>query len=381
MQPLDNIRVLDFTTLLPGPFATLILAEAGAEVIKIERPGGEEMRAALPKFGPSSVLFSMLNRGKKSIEIDLKQDGAAASLTPLIESADVLIEQFRPGVMERLGLGWDAVHAINPKLVYCSITGYGQTGPKADIAGHDLNYCADTGFLSLTHDGTGKPMIPQTQIADIGAGTYPAVMNIMFALWRRERSGQGAYLDVAMTDNMFPFMWMPLALGHALGQWPEGNDLRLTGASARYQVYRTADDGHVSVGALEQKFWDNLCDCIELDDALRDDERDPQATIDGVAALFAARPTKDWESRLLGKDVCAVVIRSIDEAIADIHHQARGLFAHDIASDQQTLPALPVPVVARLRGDGKTGAGPALGSANALMFEPRGAAAPNAEES
>ena len=377
MQPLDNIRVLDFTTLLPGPFATLILAEAGAEVIKVERPGGEEMRAALPKFGHSSVLFSMLNRGKKSIEINLKEDGAAERLRDLIESADVLIEQFRPGVMDRLGLGWDAVHAVNPRLVYCSITGYGQTGPKADVAGHDVNYCADTGFLSLTHDGSGKPNIPQTQIADIGAGTYPAVMNIMFALWGRERSGQGCHLDVAMSDNMFPFMWMPLALGHALGQWPEGNDSRLTGASPRYQIYRTADGRHVSVGALEQKFWDELCDCLDLDPALRDDERDPQATIAAVAEIFATRPAKDWESRFLGRDVCAVVVRGVEEAIADIHHQSRGLFAFDIASDQHTLPALPVPVAARLRGNEKRASGPALGSANALLFEPR---APRAEK-
>jgi len=373
MQPLENIRVLDFTTLLPGPFATLILAEAGAEVIKIERPGGEEMRNDRPKLGHSGTLFSMLNRAKKSVEIDLKQDGAVDRLRPLIESADVVIEQFRPGVMERLGLGYEAVKAINPRIVYCSITGYGQSGPKAAVAGHDLNYCAETGFLSLTHGADGKPAIPQTQIADIGAGSYPAVINIMFGLWQRQRTGEGSYVDVAMTDNLFPFLWMPLALGRATGHWAEGNDLRLTGASPRYQIYRTSDGGHVAVGALEQKFWDILCDTLELDPALRDDGKDANATMEAVAEIVATRSAQDWEARFAGKDVCSVAVKRVDEALEDIHFQHRGLFSHVIAADQQSMPALSVPVVPPFRSGQKTMGAPALGSADSLLFEPRAA--------
>ncbi len=326
MLPLDDVRVLDFTTLLPGPFATLILAEAGAEVIKIERPGGEEMRGQAPKFGDPGMLFSLLNRGKKSIEIDLKKPGAVEDLKPLIESADVLIEQFRPGVMDRLGLGWEAVRAINHGLVYCSITGYGQSGPKVRDAGHDLNYAADTGLLALTRAADGAPVLPQTQIADIGAGSYPAVMNIMFALHERARTGAGRYLDISMTDNLFPFQWMAIGLGQASGTWPTGGDMVLSGASPRYQIYRTADDGFLTVGALEQKFWDNFCAAIDLAPDYRDDRRDAKATIAEVARLIADKPALHWIERFRGKDVCAVIMRSPEEGFHDPHYRGRGLF-------------------------------------------------------
>ena len=367
MPPLADVRVLDFTTLLPGPFATLILAEAGAETIKIERPGGEEMRAGRPRAGDQGLLFAMLNRGKRSIELDLKAPGAAARLRPLLESADVLVEQFRPGVMERLGLGPAAARAVNPRLVYCSITGYGQDGPKAQAAGHDLNYCAETGFLSMTRGADGAPQIPQTQIADIGAGSYPAVMNIMFALWAARRTGEGAFLDISMCDNMFPFLWAPLALGRATGRWPRGNDMYLTGATPRYRLYRAADGGYVACGALEQKFWDNFCDCIGLGDSLRDDARDPEATGAGVAARIATRTADEWSGRFAGRDVCANIVRGIDEALADPQFFARGLFAHELAAGESVMPALPVPVAPGLRGAPGAARAPALGADNFLL--------------
>ena len=204
MQPLKGIRVLDFSTLLPGPLATLILAEAGAEVIKIERPGrGDEMRTYEPKFGPDSVNFALLNRGKRSIAIDLKAPAALEKLKPLIESADVVVEQFRPGVMDKLGLGYEAFAALNPRIVYCALTGYGQHGPRADVAAHDLNYVAESGMLMLTNGADGAPVLPAALVADIAAGTYPAVINILFALRERDRTGKGCKLDVAMADNLF----------------------------------------------------------------------------------------------------------------------------------------------------------------------------------
>src|SRR5262245_35514870 len=175
MQPLTGILVLDFSTLLPGPLATLLLAEAGAEVIKIERPGvGDEMRTYTPKFGTDSVNFAMLNRAKRSIAIDLKEAGAVARLMPLVASADVIVEQFRPGVMDRLGLGYDAVSRANPRIVYCAITGYGQSGPRASTAAHDLNYCADTGLLALAAGRDGAPVPPAALVADNGGGRYTA---------------------------------------------------------------------------------------------------------------------------------------------------------------------------------------------------------------
>jgi crotonobetainyl-CoA:carnitine CoA-transferase CaiB-like acyl-CoA transferase len=190
--PLSDVRVLDFSTLLPGPLATLLLAEAGADVIKIERPGrGDEMRSYQPKFGADSVNFALLNRGKRSIAIDLKDPAAVEKLKPLLESADVVVEQFRPGVMDRLGLGYDALSKLNARIIYCAITGYGQHGPRADVAAHDLNYIADAGMLALAAGSDGAPVPPPALIADIGGGTYPAVINILLALARTRPHGQG----------------------------------------------------------------------------------------------------------------------------------------------------------------------------------------------
>lgn len=235
VQPLAGVKVLDFSTLLPGPLATLILAEAGAEVIKIERPGrGDEMRSYVPKFGTDSVNFALLNRGKKSIAIDLKDAAARESLMPLIKEADVIVEQFRPGVMDRLGLGYDALAKVNPRIIYCALTGYGQHGPRAQVAAHDINYVAESGMLSLAAGADGAPVLPPALIADIGGGTYPAVINILLALRARDATGRGCKLDVAMGDNLFTFMYWCIGNGLAASQWPTpGGDL-VTGGTARY---------------------------------------------------------------------------------------------------------------------------------------------------
>ena len=259
MTPLDGIRVLDFTSLLPGPLATLVLAEAGAEVTKIERPGmGDEMRTYVPKFGADAVNFALLNRGKRSVQLDLKDPESSAPIRALVQDADVLIEQFRPGVMERLGLGPDAVHAINPRIVYCSLSGYGQHGPLADRAGHDLNYVAELGLLGLSRGAGGEPVLPPALVADIGGGSYPAVINILLALIERERTGRGARLDVSMTDNVFTFLYWAMGNGLAAGQWPEPGAELLTGGSPRYNIYRAADGGWIAAAPLEDRFWSCL---------------------------------------------------------------------------------------------------------------------------
>src|ERR1700712_5629768 len=191
MRPLEGTLVLDFSTLLPGPMATLLLAEAGAEVVKIERPGsGEDMRGYAPKWGRDSANFALLNRGKTSLALDLKSAVDRQRLQPLLERADVTVEQFRPGVMARLGLDYESVAAINPGVIYCAITGYGQTGPKRDQAGHDLNYIGDAGLLGLA---MGNGVVPPALVADIAGGAYPAVINILLALNQRERTGLGRY--------------------------------------------------------------------------------------------------------------------------------------------------------------------------------------------
>ncbi|SMH31396.1 CaiB/BaiF CoA transferase family protein [Azospirillum agricola] len=366
MRPLDGIRVLDFSTLLPGPLATLMLVEAGAEVIKIERPGrGDEMRSYEPKFGADAVNFGLLNRGKRSIALDLKAPGAVDQLMPLIRSADVIVEQYRPGVMDRLGLGYAALSAVNPGLIYCSITGYGQSGPKAAEAGHDLNYVAETGMLSLAAGSDGAPVLPAALVADVGGGTYPAVVNILMALLERNRTGKGCHLDIAMADGMFTFLYWAMGNGLAAGQWPvPGGDL-VTGGTPRYQMYRTADGRFLAAAPLEDKFWASFCGLIGLPDEFRDDAKDPAATRQAVAGLIAGQDSGHWRAAFAGKDVCCVVMSRMEEALANPHFRERGLFARRLAGqDGRTITALPTPLAASLRADAAETGYPALGEAN-----------------
>ncbi len=363
-QPLTGIRVLDFSTLLPGPMATLLLAEAGAEVIKIERPGsGEDMRHYPPKVGPDAVNFAMLNRGKRSIAIDLKAPDARDRLKPLLESADVLVEQFRPGVMDRLGLGYEALKAINPRLIYCSITGYGQNGPRRDEAAHDLNYVANAGLLHLAADQDGAPVVPMALVADIAGGAYPAVMNISLALLDRARTGTGCHIDVSMADSMFTFMYWALGAGQVSGQWPRPGGELVSGGSPRYQIYRTKDDKFLACGPLEQKFWDNFCAVIALEPQFHDD-RDWQATKAAVAAKIRARTAAEWEAAFAGKDVCVAVAKSVEEAMREPQFVARGLFAHKVALEGREIVATPVPIAPGFRKAPGAVGYPRLGEAN-----------------
>ena len=367
-QPLAGIKVLDFSTLLPGPLATLILAEAGAEVIKIERPGrGDEMRSYLPKFGADSVNFAMLNRGKKSIAIDLKDETARASLLPLIKQADVVVEQFRPGVMDRLGLGYDALNAINPRIIYCAITGYGQTGPRAEVAAHDINYVAESGMLSLAAGEDGAPIVPPALIADIGGGTYPAVINILLALRARDASGKGCKLDIAMGDNLFTFLYWAMGNGLAAGEWPKPGGELVTGGSPRFFIYRTRDDKFIAAAPLEQKFWENFCDAIQLDAKFRDDSVDAQASKRAVAQRLREKTAVEWQAIFAGKDLCCCVVATMQEALDDAHFKARDLFNRKVSADGKTVIALPVPVADMFRSAKIEDGYPALGSANAIL--------------
>jgi alpha-methylacyl-CoA racemase len=367
-QPLAGVCVLDFSTLLPGPLATLLLAEAGAEVIKIERPGrGDEMRAYAPSFGASSVNFALLNRGKRSIALDLKAPDAAVRLRPLLERADVVVEQFRPGVMDRLGLGYDALARINPRIIYCAITGYGQTGPKAQVAAHDLNYLAESGLLGLAAGADGAPTVPPALIADIAGGSYPAVINILLALRARDATGRGCRLDVAMADNLFTFMYWALGNGLAAGAWPVSGGELVTGGSPRYRIYRTRDGRFLAAAPLEQKFWENFCDAIGLAPEWRDDARDPRGTGAAVAQCVAAETADAWRQRFSGRDVCCAVVAGVEEALADPHFAARGLFARQLAAGGRTICALPVPIDAAFRGGAGALGYPALGEDNALV--------------
>jgi crotonobetainyl-CoA:carnitine CoA-transferase CaiB-like acyl-CoA transferase len=337
--------VLDFTTLLPGPLATLMLAEAGAEVIKIEPPGGENMRHYQPRLGGESATFAALNRGKHSLVLDLKNPADRAKLDPLIVRADILVEQFRPGVMARLGLGFDTVHATNPRLVYCSITGYGQRGPRALEAGHDLNYIGNTGLLALNPGALDRPTVPPTLIADIGGGTLPAIINILLGLRQRDATGQGMHIDVAMADAMFTFAGHAFAAGHATGQFPGMGGDRLSGGSPRYQLYPTRDGKLVCCAALEQKFWLAFSAATGLASEFVDDRRDPKASISAVAAIIARKTADEWRPVFAKADCCVTIMATLEEAVSDPHFAGRGLFAHNVAEPGgAAMPALPVPI-------------------------------------
>jgi alpha-methylacyl-CoA racemase len=367
MPPLDGILVLDFSTLLPGPMATLMLAEAGATVVKIEPPSGEAMRAYLPKWGEDSAVFALLNRGKESLAVDLKDPAMRSRVLEMARRADVVVEQFRPGVMERLGLGYADLSAVNPKLIYCSITGYGQTGPRAAEAGHDLNYIGDAGFLALSMGDVDDAVLPPTPVADIGGGSYPAVINILLALEERRRTGRGRHIDIAMSENLFPFAYWALANGLANGRWPENGAHLVTGASSRYRVYATRDRIGLIVAALEPKFWTTFCDVIGLPDRLRDDSLDPSATMREVARIIGSHDAAAWSERLAGKDCCCSLMKDMADAVRDPHFVERGVFSTRLRNDRgEEIPALPVAIDRGFRaGPGGTLHAPSLGSANA----------------
>jgi crotonobetainyl-CoA:carnitine CoA-transferase CaiB-like acyl-CoA transferase len=350
MQPLSGLLVLDFTTLLPGPLASLMLAEAGSEVIKIERPGGEDMRRFAPLLDGESAPFALLNRGKQCLVLDLKNDADRAKLIPLIKRADILIEQFRPGVMARLGFGYNETSALNPRLIYCSISGYGQSGPRVDEAGHDINYIGNTGLLDLQPGPIERPVVPPMLAADIAGGSFPAVINILLALRARDQSGQGCHLDIAMTDAMFTFGWYALALGAASGKFPEPGKMWLVGGSPRYQLYPTKDGKIVACGAIEQKFWLAFTAAIGLSAEFVDDARNPQVTRDATAKLILARTADEWRPIFAKADCCATIVTSLQDAMRDPHFVERGLFAHNVeTASGKTLPALPLPIAPQFR--------------------------------
>jgi crotonobetainyl-CoA:carnitine CoA-transferase CaiB-like acyl-CoA transferase len=361
MQPLAGLVVLDFSTLLPGPLASLMLAEAGAEVIKIERPGGEEMRSFPPQWDGESAAFALLNRGKKVVTLDLKTTEGRGAVEPLLARADILIEQFRPGVMDRLDLGFERLHKQYPRLIYCSISGYGASGPRAGEAGHDINYIGNTGLLDLQPGPIDRPVVPPMLAADIAGGSFPAVINILLALRVRDQSGQGSYIDIAMTDAMFTFAWNALAIGQARGQFPASRELPLVGGSPRYQIYPTKNGQLVACGALEQKFWSAFTAAIGLPAQFIDDRSDSRATRDAVAKLIAARTADEWRPIFAAADCCVTIVAPLSEALRDLHFVGRGLFDHQLEGrNGAIMPALPVPIAAPFRGPPGKKKSPAL---------------------
>lgn len=348
--PLSGALVLDFGTLVPGPMTSLMLAEAGAEVIKIERPpAGDPMRDYQPQVDGASVHFHALNRGKSTVFVDLKSRGSFEIILPLLERADILIEQFRPGVMDRLGLDYERVRAINPKIIYCSLTGWGQTGPKAAVAAHDLNFIAESGHLDKICGADGAPVLPSLLAADIAGGVYPAVINILLAYIQRGISGQGTYLDIAIFDGMMAFHYDVLTPALSMNIWPERGAGLVTGGSPRYHLYPTADGRHLAVAAMEDRFWTNFCDMIDLPLHLRGADAPSETVTAAVGRKLLSKTAAQWATAFHGKDVCCSIVASLDEALGDPQLAARGLLARRVSTADGSIPALPLPIAPQFR--------------------------------
>ena len=324
-KALAGIRVLDLTRLLPGAFCTQLLADLGADVIKVEEPEtGDYMRWTPPLVDGQSSLFDALNRGKRSVALDLKMIEGRDALLRLAERADVLVEGNRPGVMARLGLGWDALHARNPRLVMCSITGYGQDGPYASRAGHDLNYMAIAGALGLNGERGGPPVPLSVQVADIGGGGLQPAVAILGALVAVQRGGKGRWIDAAMTDSAAGWMALVFA-AHGAGERVARGDQRLSGRYACYRVYECADGRHYSVAALEPKFWKALCGALDRPDLVEQQYAEDMAVQGAMEDIFRSRSRDEWEAKLSGLDACCEPVLDVDEVSTHPQIVARGL--------------------------------------------------------
>ena len=328
MKVLEGIRVLDFTTLLPGPLATLMLVDAGAEVIKVEQPGGEDLRKMKPFVKGNSLLFTMLNRGKKSLELNLKGEKNKKKLLKLVKNVDVIVEQFRPGVMKRLGLDWKTLRKINKKLVYCSISGYGQTGEKKLVAGHDLNYLAESGLLSLSTSKNGEPIIPNVQIADIAGGSYPAFMNIVLGLFKALKTKKGTYIDISMYENLIPLAWLGLSYFYTKKKSPTPNSLHLNGGYHRYFIYETSDKRYLALGALEDKFWLKFCEIIKAPKSIIMERGKTENLIRRIQKIIKSKNSSFWKKKFPAeKDVCCTFVEKIENLFRDAHINKKNLLS------------------------------------------------------
>ena len=329
--PLAGIRIIDLTRLLPGPLATRHLAELGADVLKIEGLAGQDqddgsrfmgLTQADRAAGEPALTFRELNRGKRLARLDLRSETGRAALHALLRDADALVEGFRPGVMDKLGLGWAALHAAHPKLVMCAISGYGQHGAWAHRAGHDINYIAMAGVLHQIATASGEIALPNFQIGDLLGGTQAAVAGILAGLIGAQRTGVGRFVDVSMAHEVLRHHVLASITLQSTGRTPEpGRDL-LSGGAPCYGVYRAADGRHLAVGALELKFWRVLCETIgrpgwvasHWSNGLAPGSAASLALRDELAAVLAAEPLAHWVARFDGADACVTPVLRLDEA-------------------------------------------------------------------
>lgn len=332
---LDGIRVLDLSRLLPGPYATHLLAEAGADVIKIEDTEmGDYARYTPPSTDQGfGVIYDAINRGKRSVSVDLSADRGREVFFDLVKDADVVFEQFRPGVVERLGVDYETVREHNPQIVYCSLSGYGQNGPYRDRVGHDLNYAATAGLLDMTRrDRSEQPRIPGIPVGDMSGGLFAAVSMIGAVLSRELGNSDGEYVDVSMTDAVVSFS-QALVPEVLAGRDVSPGETRLTGKYPCYGVYETADGRYASLAALEPKFWREFCEAVGREDLIdmhmSDSAAERAAVREAVADVFAEKTRDEWEAEIGGEETMFAAVNTVSEAIEHPQIEARDLIVED----------------------------------------------------
>ncbi len=312
---LTGIKVLDLSRMLPGPYCSMILADHGADVIAIEDR----------RFQADGLFFNDLNRNKRHMSLNLKSPAGLEIFFKLAEQADVILEGFRPGVVQRLGVDYEAVQKRNPRIIYCSISGYGQTGPLRNRVGHDVNYLSNAGVLDLIAEKGGVPIIPGVQIADIAGGSYNAAVGILLALYGREKTGKGQYIDISMTDGVVGLLSLPYYFSMLTGKKQQAADTMLSHRYACYNTYATADGRCISIGAVENRFWKTLCEHLHRPEyiSLQYDEKRREEIIQDFRTIFLTKSMAAWDLELAELEICFAVVKNMEEILADPHLQER----------------------------------------------------------
>ncbi len=333
---LKGITVLDLSRLLPGPYASMILADHGARVIAVEDK----------RFLADGLFMTTVNRNKEHVSLNLKTDAGREIFFKLAARSDVVMEGFRPGVVDRLGVGYEAVRQVRPDVIYCAITGYGQDGPARDRAGHDVNYLSQAGVLGLIGEPDRPPSIPGIQIADMVGGSMNAVIGILLALHHRQRTGQGQYIDISMTDGSLALLPLAQFFRELTGQAPRRGDMLLSHRYACYNTYETADGRHLSIGAVENRFWKNLCAHFQVSEfaPLQYDDGRRAEIITFFRRLFKTKTLDQWTEELSPLDVCFGRIQAFDEVFHDPLFIARQMVVDLPCADGKSGKALGVPV-------------------------------------
>lgn len=340
--PLQGFRVLDLSAIYPGSLCTLILADLGAEVVKIEPPqGGDPGRSIPPAVKTTGVFFHMLNRNKKSVTLDIRKPRGRDILLGLAGRSDALVENTRPGNLDKIGLGYGDVARVNPRIVYCSITGFGQDGPYRDIPAHDINFLALSGALGLMGENGRAPAIPDIQIAGAGAGGMNAAMGILAALLRRERTGKGQFIDAALLDGLTPFVALPMCLYMQTGKQPRRGESMFSGGYAFWNVYRTKDERYISLGCWERKYWENFCRAVDREDLAVEQHAPPRrqaAIIEEIQTVFLTKTRDEWVKALDPMDICYAPVNSLEEALEHPQVRHRGLWFKGVHPEDGAIP-------------------------------------------